>query len=360
MKARKKRVVWLICLIFFILLLTLFGLSRSRVEQVFSTAWYPKFSEVQRMLTGWLPFSIGDIIYLVAIFWLIYLILKLFFFIFTKRLTKKDFLSGLGKAGLVLLSVYVIFQSFWGLNYSRKGIAFQLGLKQPEYDTSNLLKMQQYLLQQVNEARTHVSYKKNSYPGNHEIFERAIQAYHEAADTFPFLRYNYPSIKSSLFGRVGNYLGFTGYYNPFTGEAQVNTSVPRFLLPAITTHEMAHQLGYAKENAASFVGYLVSTRCSDVFFNYSACLDLLLYVNYQVNTFDTLATKNTMQRLAPQVKEDIQEWKEFALAHRSFLETSTTWLYGYFLKWNEQPEGMKSYDQVVALVMSYYLKEGKL
>ncbi len=58
---------------------------------------------------------------------------------------------------------------------------------------------------------------------------------------------------------LGNYLGFTGYYNPFTGEAQVNTTVPQFLLPNIALHEMGHQIGYAKEDEANFSAYLAAS-----------------------------------------------------------------------------------------------------
>jgi hypothetical protein len=79
-----------------------------------------------------------------------------------------------------------------------------------------------------------------------------------------------------LWGWLGNYVGFTGYYNPFTGEAQVNTTVPKFLQPFTASHEVAHQLGYAKEMEANFVGYLAASHSTDTLFRYSVYLDLFL------------------------------------------------------------------------------------
>ena len=36
--------------------------------------------------------------------------------------------------------------------------------------------------------------------------------------------YEYPSIKKSLFSNALTFMGFSGYINPFTGEANINTN----------------------------------------------------------------------------------------------------------------------------------------
>ena len=97
-------------------------------------------------------------------------------------------------------------------------------------------------------------------------------------------------------------MGFTGYYNPFTGEAQVNTTVPKFLLPYITLHEIGHQLGYAKEDEANFSGYLAAVDSHDTLFQYSTYLDLFVYANREVFYFDSTASKLAAAQLVPEVK----------------------------------------------------------
>ena len=203
-------------------------------------------------------------------------------------------------------------------------------------------------------------HKRFSYPSNKELFKRSAKCYVESEKKYPFLVYQYPSLKSSIYGWWGNYLGFTGYYNPFTGEAQVNTTVPKFLQPYIATHEMAHQIGYAKENEANFAGYLAAVNSTDTLFHYSCYLDLFIYANRQVFYFDSTASKKTLELLIPEVQKDLEEWRQFSLSHQSFIEPAITWMYGNYLKLNEQPKGMYSYNQVISMLIEYYKKFGKI
>ena len=47
-------------------------------------------------------------------------------------------------------------------------------------------------------------------------------------------------------------------------------SIPKTILPTTTTHEMAHQIGFAAENEANFIGFLAALSCDDPYFKYSA------------------------------------------------------------------------------------------
>jgi hypothetical protein len=280
--------------------------------------------------------------------------------LFRKELKGKLFLKKLSRLLFGLIVIYLIFNIFWGLNYNRKGIASQLSLPDTTFDTSDVLVLQHLLLQKVNASKQALLRNSSYYPSTKELFKRAIKTYHESEKVYPFLEYPIPSLKSSFYSSAGNYLGFTGYYNPFTGEAQVNTKVPKFLQPYIATHEIAHQLGYGKENEASFAGYLAAVNSSDTLFHYSAYLDLFIYANREVFYFDSAQSKLTLDSLFQPVKNDIEEWKNFSLAHRSFIQPAITWMYGNYLKMNEQPKGMRSYNEVIFMLLKYYKKFGKI
>ncbi len=259
-----------------------------------------------------------------------------------------------------LLFLYILFNIFWGLNYNRQGISSQLGLHGTILDTSDFSMIQRLLLEKVNSSKAALLQSDSSYPGKAELFERAKKCYDETEKIYPFLTYKVSSVKSSIYGWWGNYLGFTGYYNPFTGEAQVNTTVPKFLQPYIATHEMAHQMGYAREDAANFVGYLAAAHSSDTLFQYSAYLELFIFANQEVYSFDTSGSIMSKALLLPAVKKDLQEWHEFNLAHKSFIEPAITWMYGNYLKLNQQPKGMRSYNEVIATLIVYYKKYGRM
>ncbi len=119
--------------------------------------------------------------------------------------------------------------------------------------------------------------QRDSFNKKKTLFIESAIAYKAAAQQFPFLKYTPPSVKPSLFSYLGNYLGFQGYYNPFSGEAQGEhnrSPVPRAF---VTTHEIAHQLGYAKENEANFVAFLACRNYESPVFKYSMYFDMYNY-----------------------------------------------------------------------------------
>lgn len=346
--------------IFLVLLIKLFSANQNWVETGYATKFYLVFSRILRVIFGWIPFSFGDFLYLIAACWLFWKVIKNASLFFKRELKGKLILIKMLHLALIFIFIYIIFNVFWGINYNRKGIAYQLQLTELKYDTSDLKMLQNLLLQKVNTSKIAVINNHESYPDKNGLFRKAKSSYDDAAKKYPFLKYKYLSVKSSFYGWLGNYLGFTGYYNPFTGEAQVNTTVPNFLQPYIATHEMAHQLGYAKEDEANFVGYLAAVNSPDSIFQYSAYFDLFLYTNREVYYFDSISSKNTMEKLNPFVKKDIDELRQFNLAHRSFIEPTITWLYGNFLKLNQQPQGMHTYNAVVGMLIAYYKKYGEI
>jgi hypothetical protein len=122
-----------------------------------------------------------------------------------------------------------------------------------------------------------------------------------------------------LYTPVISYLGYSGYYNPFTGEAQVNTTIPIFLQPFVSCHEIAHQLGYAREDEANFVAYLVAKNSTDQSLKYSAYLDLFIYANRALKEYDSTAAKTIRLKLSVGVEKDIDELKRFNHAHQNQL-----------------------------------------
>lgn len=338
----------------------IFSLSAVRVEAFYTSKFYFFFSKFLRIIFGWIPFSVGDILYLLAGGWLLWKLIKTIKLLVTRRLTRVIIFRRLPKLIFSLIFIYLVFNIFWGLNYNRKGVGSQLQLSEMRYDTTDVLMLQDILLKKVNETKTVLLNQNTFYPGKKELFERAKRSYNDAEKIYSFLKYRNISVKPSLYNWWGNYLGFTGYYNPFTGEAQVNTTVPKFLQPYISTHEIAHQLGYAKEDEANFVGYLAAVNSRDTLFHYSAYLDLFMYANREVFYFDSVASKKSRALLVPAAQKDIEEWRRFSLAHRSFVEPVISWMYGNFLKLNQQPQGLRSYNEVIATLIAYFKKYGRI
>jgi hypothetical protein len=356
----EKKIMRWIPLILLIIGIKIFSSNQLWVEHIYSCAFYMYASKILRIIFGWIPFSVGDILYFFAFCWIAWKIFKNVRGLFIKQFNLRDGLQKTLNLFFLLGVIYIIFYIFWGLNYDRKGIAFQLQLKPHLYDTTDLFILQNILLQKVNASKIAVTKNRESYPSTAVLISKAKKSYDAAHTKYPFLKYEITSVKSSFYGKIGNYMGFTGYYNPFTGEAQVNTTVPQMLRPYIATHEIAHQLGYAKENEANFVGYLAAVNSPDTLFHYSAYLDLFLYTNREIYYFDSSASEKNLDKLNPEVKKDIQELRQFNEAHQSYIEPFISWLYGNYLKLNNQPKGLHSYNAVVGMLIAYYKKFGTI
>ena len=337
----------------------LFSFNEARVERYYSRGIYPLISSFLRFLLGWIPFSVGDVLYGAAVVWILVKAAKALRAVFKRELFRGDFVLSAQRTLGGLLLIYVSFNVLWGINYNRKGIAGQLGLPTREYSVNELKSLNAALLQRVNESNTMLQQQAPDSRGL-PIFDGAQRAYREAEKKYPFLQYQSPSLKSSLWGWLGNYAGFLGYYNPFTGEGQVNTSVPGFIQPFTNCHEIAHQLGYAKESEANFVGYLAATASTDPAFLYSAYLDLFLYANGNLFYTDSLAAKGFAKQLLPAVKSDLKRWRQFNIQHKNPIEPVVRWMYGAYLQNNQQPSGILSYEEVTGFLVAYYKKYGKI
>ncbi len=356
--AKRKR--WFLGILFILcLLIKIFSFSPEIVEQYYSDGIYIGISRTLRRLFGWLPFSIGDVLYAVAVIWLLILFIRFIRWLFSKKKTKQVFYSGCRKALQFVLIVYVIFNLFWGLNYDRKGIAYQLDLQPQKGSVEDLQKLTDSLLHKINFVRKALP-ENVLYLSNHANFSQAVAAYQNAQQQYTFLNYTNPSTKASFYSLLGNYLGFSGYYNPFTAEAQVNTRVPAFLVPYITCHEMAHQLGYATEDEANFAGYLAAKSSHNLQFQYSVYFDLFNYANGELFIHDSMAARNNYKQLDTLVKKDIHTYRQFLRDYKNPLEPLITKLYGGYLKANNQPEGIETYSKVTMWLIAYQKKYNRL
>ncbi len=387
----KKSLIFTLVLVVIAAFIHIYANDSTRVENQYSTGFYPAFSHILRYIFGWLPFSIGDVLYGVVILWLILKLVKGIRAIFKKkaplelrsfpyqvnqphggeemekniakfvgRIKLKSKGQGFLKVFRILLVTYIVFNLFWGINYNRRGIASQLQLKMEKYKPEDLKMINALLVEKVNASKQALGNQHFIYPANRQLFLKVKQAYIEAEKIYPFLKYKPVSLKPSLWSWLGNYMGFTGYYNPFTGEAQVNTLVPKFLQPFTSCHEVAHQLGYAKEMEANFVGFLSATASKDTLLHYSVYLDMFMYSNRNLYATDSVAANEYRKQLSPPVIEDMKAWRDFYKKHKNPIEPVWRWIYGKYLQGNQQPQGVLSYDEVTGFIIAYYKKYGKI
>jgi hypothetical protein len=321
---------------------------------------YPYIASVLRILFGWIPFSIGDILYLVmGSYWLRKLVL-LTAGLFRKKPSRQYWLMVGKQVVFGMLVIYILFNALWGLNYNRPPMEEQMGLNLGAYSTENLASILNELTINLDESDSSAREFRADLRRKKTLFQVAVETYQGVKQEFPNLTYRFPSVKPSLYSYLGNYLGFTGYYNPFSGEAQANTTVPSFVQPFTTCHEIGHQLGYAKENEANFAGFLAARSSFNPAFKYSVYFDMYSYAIREMYRRDSVMARELTIRLNPYVKEDFRTMQEFYKKYENPFEPVIMKIYGNYLRANEQPAGLKSYNEVVAMLIGYRRKFGHL
>lgn len=352
--------VWGIILLLLCIIIKIFSLFPYVVENYYSRGIYIYISSFYRFIFGWIPFSFGDIFYFFTGLYLLYILYDTMVLIFRKNLTKILLLQKLKSIVYTCAVVYIYFNLSWGLNYNRPGIASQLNISPELHNVKDLKMITQKILEKLNTTRLKLTGDKVFSQPYNQIFMGAQHAYQSASTDLPFMTIKNFSVKRSMYGRMGNFLGFLGYYNPFTGEAQLNLTMPRFLIPYVVCHEMAHQLGYANESEASMVGYLAAIKSKDDLFKYSTYFDFFQYANHELAIRDSVSARYNITQLNPLVKEDMAEVKTYWKKSENVVEPFVKIFYDHFLKANHQTSGIKSYNEVIGWLIAYYKKTGDI
>ncbi|NNJ87780.1 MAG: DUF3810 domain-containing protein [Eudoraea sp.] len=321
------------------------------IEKYYSNGLYPYLSNAMRWLYGSFPFSVGDVIYTL-------LILAAFRYIYKNRLIiRLKPLSFARNVIMILAIAYFSFHVLWGLNYYRQPIYRTMELN-ANYTLQELNDFTEVLVQRTNAAHKAIepidTVQVDIPYSQSDIYVKIEQGYDQLTAQYPNFQYNHPSIKGSLYSLFLTYMGYGGYLNPFTLESQVNQKIPIFRFPVVSCHEIGHQLGYAAENEANFVGYLAALNNKDHYIKYAALSYALSYCLAEIRNQDETRFRELYSLVHRGVQKDYEELKRFWVSYENPLEPFFKTFYNSFLKANNQSAGIKSYSLVVGLLVAYH------
>lgn len=324
------------------------------IENYYSKGLYIYISKVFRFTLGWIPFSFGDLVYAFSIIYAIK------WFITNRKRIRKDTKHWFIDVFEAVSIVYFAFHLFWGFNYYRLPLHKSLDIK-AEYTTEQLVSVTKRMI--LNANKTHLEITNNdtvkvNLPfSKGELLKLAPKGYMGLKNKFPDLEYAPESAKKSIFSLPLTYMGFSGYLNPWTNEAQVDAMIPAFKFTTTTTHEIAHQLGYAAENEANFIGCLAAIHHESIYFRYCGYTFGLRYCLNEIYRRDETLYEDIVKTLNKGILKNYKEVRKFWEAHENPMEPIFKLFYSNYLKANQQSKGMKSYSYVVALLVNYINSE---
>jgi hypothetical protein len=347
----KKKYLIPLFLLFQILFLKTIAFFPEVVERFYSNGLYIFISKISRTLFGKIPFSVGDLIYGFLIV----------YFLFRLWKTKKSWRLNWKGNSLTVISyfsvTYFVFHLLWGFNYYRVPLFEKMNI-QREYTDEDLYHFTEKLIVKTNEIQFEITKNKNlkvCMPYSQDsIFKMTQNGYANLSKQYPFFEYKIESRKKSLFSLPLTYMGFGGYINPFTNEAQVNYKTPIIGLPMTINHEMAHQLGFGSESECNFIGFLACIKNDDLYFKYSAYSNALRYCMNTIGLKKEEKFNYFKSKINPGIIENYKENDAFWNSYDTFIDKGFHAFYDYFLKINQQKDGIESYSKYVDLLVNYY------
>ncbi len=320
-------------------------------KSVFMISFFEKFFEFQKkshqVLFSWIPFSAGDVLYIMLGGAILYLFIRLF-----KREKRA---ASMLKILIILNVFYFIYQVFWGMLYFQTPIIKKLSSQEkPETEKAKKLALR-YLekckttRQSVHEDHSGVFIIRDLKSVQQEILLQQTRLPRNISDKKAS---QVLSMKPSIFKYVMSFTGILGYYNPFTAEAQYNSELPSTFIPFTTAHESSHQLGFAREQEANFVGYLIGVNSGNTDLKYSTEYFTLKSLLRFISDKDPKFVKSVLDNYSPAMKRDRAYEKKFIFTHQGWLDDFFGYTNNLFLKTNQQ-EGAVTYSYFIDLLLNY-------
>ena len=329
----------------------LLGKNPEFIESYYSNGMYQFTSKLLRYAFGWLPFSFGDLFYAFAIIYMTRWIYK------NKRRYLKDTKRWFAEVFSFIAIIYFSFHVFWGMNYYRLPLNESLNIEK-EYTTEQLVAITKRLINTTNSIHQEItnndSLKVIMPFTKGEMLKMAPDGYAILEQDFPHLKYEPRSIKKSIFSLPLTYMGFSGYLNPLTNEAHVDALIPAYKFPTTLCHEIAHQLGYAAENEANFIGCLAAIHNPNIYFEYSGYAFALRHCVNEVYNREPELFKQLVETINKGVRDNYKEVRDFWDSYKNPTEPLFKTTYNAYLEANAQEGGMESYSYVVALIVNYF------
>ncbi|HEX5083775.1 MAG TPA: DUF3810 domain-containing protein [Blastocatellia bacterium] len=250
-----------------------------------------------------------------------------------------------------------IFLAFWGLNYQRTPLADTLGYERIPTHVGDLGTIGLQIVNGVNSSYdlARGSSERPNPPSRETLYNLIEKGFQNEGLIGEAAKGVFSDPKPLALSRLASWGGVTGFYIPFTGEVTYNPDIPPVELPMVIAHHKAHQRGYAREDEASFIGYMVCIHSSDPYIRYSG------YV-YGLKVLDTLQKGNVdrFSDIADGPRADLAARAQFwERAQVPTLAAVSRRIFSAYLGANRVSGGVKNMEEDVPLIISYYLKNAQ-
>ena len=284
---------------------------------------------------------------------------------FIRRPHKKQRLEQAARRLLACLSAaLLIFMIMDGAHFSRQPLETLLDLPDNTYTADDLYTVTVDVARQASAARALLPEDENgcvrlSAPLQ-DILLAANDVYAPLRETYPFLRTGTWRVKPVALSRAWSYTGYTGVYCPWLGEASVNVDVPPCDLGHTAAHELAHTMGFAKEDECNFLAWLACAEGGQPDYAYSGHLAAFIYCSGALYKADKRLFTQAYAFCSDGMRRDLAARRDYWQSFTGRVMTTSQQVNDAFIKANGVEEGVLSYDAMVGCMLRYYDKQNRL
>lgn len=307
-----------------------------------------------------LPFSFTEVIVVLSVPVLIILLI-----VWIIRIIRANNRPSVTEKGLRFIAwcaslALLIFMIADGANFSRIPLSKLLELPDGKYTATDLYNLTADLADKATLAREKLRESENGCAklsvSQTEILKFANDSYKNLQKSYPFLKTAVRRVKPVRLSHLWSYTGTTGVYCPWLAEASVNTDVPDFSLSHTAAHEIAHTMGFAKENECNFLAWLACSTCNQPDYEYSGYMQAYIYCSNALYKADKKLWKQAYSHCSDGMIRDLKQNRDYWQSFEGEVMKSSQSFNDSFIKANGVESGVLSYNQMVELMLKYYDK----
>lgn len=313
------------------------------------------FRAILAHIASVVPFSIAETVIICAVpVVILYLV-----YCFTVAVKKNTLTKQIVNLLCVIALLFSAFTINIGIAYDTTPLEDKLELTLTDPTTDELYTACAFTLIKLNQLERDIPRTESGASVLPYSFSETVEKLNDAYDTlyeqYDFLSPLHTNVKPIALSEPLTYTHMSGFYTFWSGEANVNTNYPDYVMVYTIAHEMAHQRGIAPEDEANFIAFLACAASEDVYIRYCGYANLMEYLGNSLYTAD-----------AERFKEDIRPFysdglvREYAAYAEMFVpyadstasEVSDA-VNDAYLKSQGQTEGTGSYGLVTDLAVAY-------
>ena len=304
-----------------------------------------------------LPFSVAEMLIVLAVLGaLVYIIFQVALIIRRGDAARRLYRLGM-TAVMAFCVIYGGFCLLWGVYFYTADFEEQSGIYAEPLSVEQLETTTRYFTALLNEYSDDVARNENGLFAEDmdAVWSRSARLYDNVSELYPCLSGPAIEPKPFFFSEVLSRITFTGFFFPFTAEANININSPDCMRPSTIAHEIAHQRGVAREDEANFVAVLASLESGDAVYCYSSCLMAYIYLSNALYSADYDAWYENYLTLSPEVLADIRYNNAYWEPYRDTVVNKTSdAVYTGLLHSYGQTDGLKTYGKCIDLLVAYY------